>query len=184
MVFLFITLITGIAMAQPDADGSFAVEKPEVSPFEISYSGSLAIGPNDTWLWESGFGFSYLVADNIRVGVEEFGYANTTILSGNRSAISLAPMVEYQRQIGTSPFGVVAAVGIPLQVRFGGDLNTKLGVAPSVRLGLDVYTSNLFSFGIIERITYVLSDAYIMSDHGLPSGAFVYGTGLALKFHF
>ena len=184
IIFLFITLITGIATAQPNGEGSFNEEPPEVLPIEISFSGSTAIGPNDTWLWESGFGFSYLVSDNIRVGIEELGYASTSILSGNRDAISIAPMVEYHQQIGSTPLDVVAAIGIPLQLRFGADVNTKLGVAPSLRLGVDFNTSDLFSIGIIERISYVLSDAYIMSEHGLPSGAIVYATGIAFKFHF
>lgn len=152
-------------------------------PFEVSFSGTTAIGPSDTWLWEGGFGFNYLVSNYIRVGVEQVAYASTDLLSGSRSAISIAPMVEYHTIIA-SPLELAVGVGVPLQVRFGADLDTKLGTAPFVRFGLDFRTSESFSLGIVERISYVLSDGYIMSEHGLPSGATIFATGIALKFHF
>lgn len=152
-------------------------------PFEVSFSATTAIGPNDTWLWDGGFGFTYLASDNISVGVEALGYASTSLLSGSRDAISIAPMVEYHTPIA-SPLELAVGVGLPLQVRFGADLGTKLGTAPFARIGLDFRTSESFSFGIIERISYIVSDAYIMSEHGLPSGATVFATGIALKFHF
>ncbi|MBS1904396.1 MAG: hypothetical protein JSS75_11875 [Bacteroidetes bacterium] len=158
-------------------------EQTSVLPFEVSFSGSTAIGPNNTWLWEGGFGFSYLLSDHMRVGFEQLGYASTTLLSGNRSALVIAPMVEYHEAL-TSSLHAVAAAGVPLQIRFGADLNTRLGAAPFVRVGLDVFTSRSFSIGLMERFSYVISNAYIMTDHGLPSGAMIYATGLALKYHF
>lgn len=151
--------------------------------FEVSFSGSTAIGPNETWLWEGGFGFNYLLREHIRVGFEQLGYASTSLLSGSRSALSIAPMVEYSAELA-SPLEVALAAGVPLQVRFGADPDTKLGVAPFVRVGIDIRTSEIFSFGVIERFSYVMSDAYIMSEHGLPSGAMIFATGLGIKFHF
>lgn len=179
-----LTSFVGIASAQ---DGSLQNEidqQPSERPFEISFSGSAAIGPNDTWLWETGIGFNYLISDNIRVGVEQLSYASTSLLSGSRDAVSIAPMVEYNLAIDKTPVELAFGAGVPVQVRFGADLNTKVGVAPFARVGVDFRTSELFSFGFIQRVSYVLSDGYIMSEHGLPSGAIVFGTGFAVKFHF
>lgn len=179
-----LTSMTGIAAAQDGGLQNEIEQQAYQPPFEISFSGSVAIGPNDTWLWETGFGFSYLVSQDIRVGVEQLGYASTSLLSGSRDAVSIAPMVEYSMPINKTPVELSFGAGVPLQVRFGADLNTKLGVAPFVRAGIDFRTSELFSFGFIERISYVLSDGYIMSEHGLPSGAAIFATGFAVKFHF
>lgn len=180
-----LTSVTSLATAQSSLTESSndIIGQPQELPFEVSFSSTAAIGPNDTWLWEGGFGFNYLVSDNIRVGVEELSYASTTLLSGTRSAVSIAPMIEYHIPIA-SPLELAVGVGLPLQIRFGADLNTKLGTAPFMRVGLDFRTSESFSFGIVERISYVMSDAYIMSEHGLPSGATIFATGIALKFHF
>src|SRR6187401_2435631 len=96
---LTICVLTGfasLATAQSSftEDSNNIIGEQQVLPFEVSFSATTAIGPNDTWLWEGGFGFNYLANDNIRVGVEGLGYASTSLLSGSRNAISIAPVVE------------------------------------------------------------------------------------------
>jgi hypothetical protein len=171
------------ATAQQNTIDDVREQRQHEPSFEISFSGTTAIGPNNTWLWEGGFGFNYLLRDNIRIGVEQLSYSSTSLLSGTRSALSIAPTVEYHAVL-SSPLELAVGAGVPLQVRFGADLDTKLGAAPFIRVGLDFRTSESFSFGLIERMSYVMSDAYIMTNHGLPNGATIFATGLALKFHF
>jgi len=86
-----LTSVASLATAQSSLTESSndIIGQPQELPFEVSFSATTAIGPNDTWLWEGGFGFNYLVSDNIRVGIEELSYASTTLLSGSRSAISI-----------------------------------------------------------------------------------------------
>lgn len=180
-IVLFILLLSStntLSIAQ--TMGSISTEHER--PLEVSLAVSTAVGPHNTWLFDGGLGVNYLVGNNIRLGLEQIGFATSTLLSGTRYGISIAPMVEYHRNLVGSLDGVVG-VGLPIQWRFGAKLSTLIGTEPFVRLGLDYNFSDVFSLGLIERVGYVSSSAYLLSSHAIPQGAMIYTTGLAFKFH-
>lgn len=152
-------------------------------PTYVEMGGDIAWGPNTTFLFAGGVGIVTRVADNIRAGLTDLNYASADQLSSNRHSITFAPAIEYYTYLSES-VAVQGRLAIPLQIRWGATLDSKLGVQPYLQGGLDLLPSELFSIGGIIRAGYVVTDGFIRTPRVLPQSALALSGGLNFKFHF
>jgi hypothetical protein len=151
--------------------------------WQAIFDGSFAMGPKSTPLYGGWFGLNYLVDDHVRIGLDDIGLASTSLISGTRYGLSIAPTVGYYTPLG-SKFEGSLSFALPLQWRFGADLPSAAGLMPYFQAGLDLFLGDNWSLGLTEHGAYVLSDAYIKSSHALPARAMAITTGFALKYRF
>jgi hypothetical protein len=152
-------------------------------PTYVELGGDVAWGPSETFLVAGGVGIVTRVADHIRAGVTDLSYASADQLSSNRHSITFAPAVEYYTYL-TDAIAFQGRMAIPLQIRWGADLDSKLGVQPYVQAGIDLLPSELFSIGGFIRSGFVVTDGFIRTPRVLPQSAVALTGGLNLKFHF
>jgi hypothetical protein len=152
-------------------------------PTYVELGGDVAWGPNTTFLFAGGVGIVTRVAEHIRAGVTELNYASADQLSSNRHSITFAPTVEYYTYLSKT-VAVQGRLAIPLQIRWGAGLDSKLGVQPYLQGGLDLFPSELFSIGGYARAGMVVTDGFIRTPRVLPQSAVAITGGLDFKFHF
>ncbi|HET6511584.1 MAG TPA: hypothetical protein VFH43_05295 [Candidatus Kapabacteria bacterium] len=152
-------------------------------PTYVELGGDVAWGPSETFLFSGGVGIVTRVAENIRAGVTELNYASADQLSSNRHSITFAPTVEYYKYLSES-VAFQGRLAIPLQIRWGADLDSRLGVQPYLQAGLDWLPSELFSIGLFARSGFVVTDGFIRTPRVLPQSAVAITGGLNFKFHF
>jgi hypothetical protein len=153
------------------------------NPTYVELGGNLAWGPNTTFLFEGGVGIVTRVAEHINVGVTDLNYASADQLAGNRHSITFAPVVEYYTRVSES-VALQGRIAVPLQIRWGADLDSKLGVQPYLQAGIDVFPSDVFSIGGYARSGFVVADGFIRTPRVLPASAVSLSGGLTFKFHF
>ncbi len=152
-------------------------------PTYIELGGDVAWGPNETFLFAGGVGVVTRVAENIRAGVTDINYASADQLTSNRHSITFAPAVEYYTYL-TESIAFQGRLAIPLQIRWGADIDSKLGVQPYLQAGIDLLPSELFSIGGFIRSGFVVTDGFIRTPRVLPQSALALTGGLNFKFHF
>jgi hypothetical protein len=152
-------------------------------PTYIEMAGDIAWGPNTTFLFAGGVGVVTRVAENIRAGVTDLTYASADQLQSNRHSITFAPAVEYYKYLSES-VALQGRFAVPLQIRWGAGMDSKLGVQPYLQAGVDLLPSELFSIGGYVRGGYVATDGFIRTPRVLPASAVALSGGLNLKFHF
>jgi hypothetical protein len=152
-------------------------------PTYIELQGNVAWGPNTTFLFEGGVGVLTRIDPNIRIGVTDLNYASADQLAGNRHSITFAPAVEYfvytSRAVALS-----GRLAVPLQIRWGAELDSKLGVQPYLQAAIDFFPSELLSLGVYARSGFVVTEGFIRSPRVLPQSTIALTGGLNIKFHF
>jgi len=149
-------------------------------PINANYAG----GPGSVPTWDWGVGFLYqLPQSDLRLGVTNVSYTQANLITGDRHALGFAPSLEYAQRL-THVTEVVGGIALPLQWRWGADMNTLLGISPEVRAGMDFYFQRYAAIGIETRWSYVLTDGYLRSPRVIPNSAVIGSVGLALKFRF
>jgi hypothetical protein len=153
------------------------------TPIYIELGGDVAWGPNSTFLYAGGLGVMMLVEDNLRLGLTDVNYAAADQLTSDRHSLTFAPAVEYYTYL-SKIVAIQGRLALPLQVRWGADLDSKLGVMPYFQAGLDLFPSERFSVGAFGRTGIVATDGFIRSPRVLPQSAIAIVGGLNFKFHF
>lgn len=152
-------------------------------PTYVELGGDIGWGPSETFLFAGGVGVVTRIAEGIRAGITDLNYASADQLSSNRHSITFAPAVEYYKYLSPS-VAFQGRVAIPLQIRWGAELDSKLGVQPYLQTGFDWLPSELFSIGGFARTGVVVTDGFIRTPRVLPQSAVAITGGLNFKFHF
>ncbi len=77
-----------------------------------------------------------------------------------------------------------ARAAVPIQIRFGGDIDSKFGFAPYVEPELAFHLSDEFNLGINMRAQYIVSDGFLRIPRVLPQNAVVLAGGISCNFLF
>ena len=152
-------------------------------PTYVELHGNVAWGPNTTFLFEGGVGVLTRIEPNIRIGVTDLNYASADQLAGNRHSITFAPAIEYF-MFTSRTVALSGRLAIPLQVRWGAELDSKLGVQPYLQAAIDFFPSELLSLGVYARSGFVVTEGFIRSPRVLPQSTIALTGGLNIKFHF
>lgn len=149
----------------------------------VEFLANIAFGPDETFMYEGGFGILTEIADNVRLGVADVTYTNADQLEGSRHAIGFGPAVEFFKRTSEN-VALQARFGVPLQIRWGADIDSKLGIQPYAQGGINFYVAREFSIGLIARGAIVATNGYVRSPRVLPESAIALSGGLDFKYHF
>jgi hypothetical protein len=149
----------------------------------VGFSPNIAWGPNETFMYEGGFEIATEIDKDIRIGITDLTYTSADQLQGNRHAITFGPLVEYYSRVSES-VALQGRVGIPLQIRWGAELDSKLGVQPYAQAGIDFYAMREFSIGGQARVGFVVTEGFVRAPRVLPQSAIAIAGGIQFKYHF
>ena len=144
---------------------------------------NLAFGPSSTATWDPSIGFRLQIADHFRVGIGDLSYGSADLVSGTRNAIMLGPVIEYLIPSSDNlSYSILA--GLPVQDRWGANINHAFGVAPYGCGSVDFHFASNFALAGTLRVQYIASEAYLRTPRVLPSAAFVAALGIGFHFFF
>lgn len=181
---IFVSLaVVANGYAQEDGGTPFndVYDRPNTTYVELG--GNVGWGPNTTFLVEGGVGLVTEIAPDLRAGVTDVMYTSADQLQGNRHGMTFAPTVEFYKHLSDA-VAFQGRLAIPLQIRWGADLDSKLGVQPYVQAGFDWFASEDFSVGGYARSGFVATQGFIRSPRVLPQSAVSIVGGAVLKYHF
>lgn len=172
ILFFVLFLIPVCGMSQAPSPRS------DVASLDVN----LAFGPSTTATWDLSLGYRFQVSDQLRVGIGDLSYGNATLASGTRNAIMLGPVVEYLLPAtGNISYSILA--GIPIQNRWGANIDHAFGVAPYGEGMVDYHFNPQFSLAGIIKAQFIVSDAYLRMPRVLPSSAVILALGVGFHFY-
>ena len=152
-------------------------------PWRFGIDGQLSTVPSATESWEGLFLLSLALSrelgPGLRAGINHVSIGTASLLTGDRAALMGGPFVEARAASlgGVEPFG---AVGVPLQLRWGGGIDSQSGVAVYAGGGLRFRASEGLSLGVETRLTRVMTEAWLHTPKILPEGATIWSLGVML----
>ncbi len=149
--------------------GSFGTVPEPAGEYGVLIPGELQLG--------------YTVGRNVTVGLSGLSLATADTVGGTRWAMSGGPYVEAFTFWGDR-FQPYAQIGLPLQVRFEGNEDTELGLAPYASAGARMWLADFFTLGAETRVQIVATDHFLLQERVLPELAVPWTAGLTANFHF
>ncbi len=152
-------------------------------PWRFGIDGQFSTAPSATESWNGMFLLSLALSRDIRpgirLGINHVSIGTASLLTGDRAALMGGPFLE-GRAVSLGGFQPYGSIGLPLQIRWGGGIDSRSGAAVYAGGGLRVQAAPGLTFGAETRLTRVLTEAWLHTPLMLPEGATVWSMGLAL----
>lgn len=165
-----------------DENGNRATD----NPFQIGLGLQMGSTPDaedgEEFLGLGDLTLGYTLSEHFTIGASNIAFAQATTANSERYAISAGPYGELFTFFseGVQPY---AQLGVPLQLRFGGDLDEKVGVAPYAAAGMRFWATTFLTLGVETRVALVATDAWLAQGRVLPQLAVPWTAGANLGFH-
>jgi hypothetical protein len=172
------------------AAGNASADPTEIRKLGLGLRGGGAAAPEGHVLFDWAFDATFRPWPFVGFGAELSG-GRVSLVEGNRTAVSLAPHVEYVRFM--RPWlELFGRGGIPLQSRSGGGVPGGGGLAAYAATGLrwwpECYESKpqlgeqigCLSFGLEVRALHAVDGGYLVMPAVLPDGATVLMTSFTI----
>lgn len=132
--------------------------------------------------WTAGLDLSLAIVPWLRVVVRRVGYGMARSLVGDRHAVSLSPGVELAIRVAErlEPY---VQLGAALQVRFGGEQDRTVGIAPFLDGGLRIYLASWVSLAVEGALHVPVTSGFLLGHEIIPQGGLVFQGGLGVAFH-
>lgn len=116
------------------------------------------------------------------VGLRRMGVSWASPAAGDRFAIGGSPAIGAAWSIG-EVVELFGEIGAALQARFGGQLDSDIGVAPFGGVGARFKIAEWISVGLEGTLHVPVTDTFLVSGGVLPGGALWFAGGAGVMFH-